>query len=192
MAGRKGEETRVRIEAQALRLFAQKGVEATSMRDLAAAVGVAEAALYRHFVSKEAIGRSVFTRHYAALAQAIQEIGGRDLPFAARARALVEMFCALFDREPDVFTFLLIQQHSHLRHISDQPGENAVAALALIMADAFARGEIAESDPELAAAMALGAVVQPAVFKLYGRLPGPLSGRAAALARAALAAVDAR
>ena len=34
---------------------------------------------------------------------------------------------------------------------------------------------------------ALGAVLQPAVFKLYGRLPGPLSDRAEDLTRAALA-----
>ena len=60
------------------------------------------------------------------------------------------------------------------------------------MAESFARGEIGEPDAELAAGMALGAVVQPAVFKLYGRLPGPLAARAKALTRAALGAVGAR
>jgi hypothetical protein len=47
-------------------------------------------------------------------------------------------------------------------------------------------GEIDIADSDLAAAMALGAVLQPCVFKLYGRLPGPMRARAQALTCAAL------
>lgn len=53
------------------------------------------------------------------------------------------------------------------------------------MRRAIERGEIAMKDADLAAAAALGAVLKPAVFKLYGRLPGPLSERAEELAAAA-------
>ena len=42
------------------------------------------------------------------------------------------------------------------------------------------------------AAIALGAVVQPAIFSLYGRLPGPLSQHAATIADAALRVIGAR
>ena len=191
MAGRKGGETRARIEAEALKLFAQKGVDATSMRDLSAAVGIAEAAIYRYFDNKEAIGRAVFTMHYKVLAGKVNEIAGQSWLFPRRVRALVDMFCDLFDREPEIFGFLLIHQHAHLRYVADDPQSNAAAALVQMMAQAFERGDILESDAELAAAMALGAVIQPAVFKLYGRLPGGLSERSDALVRAALGAVEA-
>ena len=186
MRGRDGAATKARIETEALRLFAARGVDGTSVRDIAQAVGVADAALYRHFASKEEIGRVIFANHYGALARAIALIGSSEEPFAAKVRALVEMFCALFDSQPEVFAFILIQQHAHLRFVPESEAVNAVSALVRIMAEAFARDEMAVADAELAAAMALGAVVQPAVFKLYGRLPGTMTERARALARAAL------
>jgi hypothetical protein len=39
--------------------------------------------------------------------------------------------------------------------------------------------------------MALGVVLQPAIFKLYGALPGPLRDRADDLAQAAFSAASA-
>ncbi|MDB5569046.1 MAG: transcriptional regulator, TetR family [Hyphomicrobiales bacterium] len=186
---RDGAATRARIEREALRLFAEKGVDGATIRDLAQAVGVADAALYRYFGSKDAIAAELFTRHYGALAGQIAQIGARRLPFRQTIAALVDLFCGLFDDEPHVFAFILLSQHAHLRFVS--PEANAVEELRKIMAHAQASGEIAVSDPELAAAMALGAVLQPAVFKLYGRLPGPLRARAQDLARAAALAAGA-
>jgi AcrR family transcriptional regulator len=65
---RDGATTRAKFESEALRLFAQKGVEGTTIRDLAQAVGVADAALYRYFGSKEAIAAELFQFHYGVLA----------------------------------------------------------------------------------------------------------------------------
>lgn len=187
---RDGAATRARIEKEALRLFAEKGVEGATIRDLAQAVGVADAALYRYFGSKEQIASDLFRTHYGALAQSIADIADRDLPFRETVRELVALFCTLFDEAPDVFAFILLNQHAHLRFVADD--SNAVEELRKIMRRAAERGEIAILDPDLAAATALGAVLQPAVFKLYGRLPGPLSARAGDLAGAAARAVGAK
>lgn len=185
--GRDGARTRQIIEREALRLFAAKGVDGTSVKDIAAAVGVADAALYRHFSSKEEMAQSIFAHHYGELARAIREIAAGRRPFRDKIGALVSLFCALFDEEPEVFAFLLLNQHAHLRFVPKDEEANAVEALRALMRDAYFRREIGESDADLAAAMALGAVVQPAVFKLYGRLEGPLGARVEQLARAALA-----
>ena len=150
--------TRARIEKEALRLFAEKGVAGATIKDI-------------------------------ALSEEIRAIGARAEPFAATARALVKLLCELFDGAPDVFSFILLNQHAHLRYVGRRG--NAVEELRVIMARAFARGEIAIGDPDLAAAVALGAALQPAVFKLYGRLPGPLTDHAEALAVAAIRAVGA-
>jgi AcrR family transcriptional regulator len=48
-------ETRTRILKSALRLFAQKGYDGTTTRDLAEQAGVAEGTLFRHFANKKAI-----------------------------------------------------------------------------------------------------------------------------------------
>lgn len=187
---RDGAATRAKIEREALRLFAEKGVEGATIRDLSQAVGVADAALYRYFGSKEQIASDLFRSHYGALADKIAAIAARDLPFVQTSRELVILFCTLFDDEPDVFAFILLNQHAHLRFI-EKTG-NAVEELRKIMQRAIARGEISMKDADLAAATALGAVLQPAVFKLYGRLPGPLSVRAEELAGAAIRAVGAK
>ncbi|MBX9740662.1 MAG: TetR/AcrR family transcriptional regulator [Beijerinckiaceae bacterium] len=181
---RDGAATRARIEKEALRLFAEHGVEGTSIKDIAHAVGVADAALYRHFPSKDEIARALFCSHYIAIAEKIEAIGRAPRPFDEVVRDLVDLLCALFDDEPDVFAFVLLSQHAHLRFVPERP--NVVSALRDIVMRAQARGEIAESDADLAAAMALGTVLQPAVFKLYGRLPGPMRALAPQMTDAAL------
>ena len=185
---RNSADTRASIEKAALRLFAEKGVEGATIRDLALAVGVADAALYRYFASKEEIAAELFTTHYGALARNIDEIHGRALPFAETITALVNLLCSLFDDAPDVFSFILLNQHAHLRYVRDDA--NVAESLRTIMSKAYAQGDIAVDDCDLAAAMALGAVLQPCVFKLYGRLPGPMRNRSGELTRAALSVLQ--
>jgi len=179
---RNGAVTKERIFSEALQLFARKGVEGTSIRDISLAVGVADAALYRHFRSKDDIAGEIFSRHYGALARSVEEIGARAQPFAETVKQLVAHFCTLFDEQPSVFAFILLNQHDHLRLIGDQ--ENVVQTLREIMARASERGEITIRDADLAAALALGATIQPAVFKLYSRLGGSMSTLAPQIAQA--------
>ena len=44
----RGAQTRQRIIDGALRLFAEKGVDATSIRDIASSAAITEPAIYRH------------------------------------------------------------------------------------------------------------------------------------------------
>lgn len=182
-------DTRGRIEAAALKLFAEKGVEGTSTREIAKAVGVTEGALYRHFASKDELARALFRDRYARFAREIAAIDAGEAPFAHKARRLVAMFYAAFDHDPDGFVYVLIGQHDHLREVSPDPAENAVAALAVLFAGAMARGELPEGDPELTTALALGLVLQPAVFRIYGRLRAPLSAHVEAVSDAVLRAI---
>jgi AcrR family transcriptional regulator len=185
--GRDGAATRARIEAEALKLFAARGIDGTSVRDIALAAGVAEGALYRHFPSKELLARSLFLEGYAALAADVAAILAATPGFEARIGALVERFFRLYDDNPTAFAFLLLNQHDHLRHVGQDADGNVVKVLARMFDDAAAAGEIPPQDTALATATALGAVLQPAVFHLYGRLTGPLSDRTPAIVAAVIA-----
>ena len=55
----KSERARESICAAARRLFAQKGYEATTMRDIVAGSGMSKGAIYHHFRSKQEVLRSV-------------------------------------------------------------------------------------------------------------------------------------
>ena len=55
-------DTKERILSTALRLFAEKGYEAVSVSDIAAALGVTKGALYRHYRNKRAVFDSILAR----------------------------------------------------------------------------------------------------------------------------------
>jgi AcrR family transcriptional regulator len=176
-----------RIEAAALALFARKGVAGTSIRDIAAAAGVSEGALYRHFPGKDEMAAALFAERYAALARSLGALdAGPD--FAARLRAVIEGLCALHDREPDGFNFMLVVQHEQLPRY-DNAGGSPVDGLRRLIETGIASGDVTVRDPELATGLVLGIVVQTATLKLYGRITRPLGALAPALADAALRAL---
>ena len=183
--------TRERIEAAALRLFAARGVAGTSMRDIAHEVGVTEGAIYRHFASKDDLARALFLSRYGALARGVEAIRAERADFDGRLEGLVRLFARAFDDDPAGFAYVLVSQHEHLRDLASGSPENAVEALGRVFADAMARGEIPKQDVALVTALALGLVVQPAIFRIYGRLDAPPSAHAGAIAGAIRRAVGA-
>lgn len=182
-------DTRRRIEAAALKLFAANGVAGASMRDIAGEVGVTEGALYRHFASKEVLARDLFVSRYGALARRIEAIRAAEPRFDARLDALVAMFAQEFDDDPAGFAYVLISQHEHLRDLESGSADNAVEALGRVFSDAMDSGEIPVRDVALVTALALGIVVQPAIFRIYGRLAASPSAHAAEIAAAIRRAV---
>ena len=73
------DERREAILAEGVRCFAARGFSGTTTREVAAGVGITEAALYRHFSGKQAIYTAIFEERLAA----------RDLlaPLESAARA---------------------------------------------------------------------------------------------------------
>jgi AcrR family transcriptional regulator len=186
---RDGKPTKARIEATALRLFVAQGVTETTTRDIAAGAGVAEGTIYRHFASKEALVRELFSTRYAAMARALDALQQREDTARAKLDQMVRGFCEMFDADRVLFSFLLIVQHQQLRRI---PADAAspIEVLRRVIAEAMAAGQIPAADPDLATAMVLGIVLRPAIFAMYGRLEGPLSQHADALSAACWRALN--
>ena len=97
-------ERRVQIEDVAARLFAQQGYEATTMDEIAAAVGVTKPVLYRHFASKKELHLVLLARHREELAAAALDplAAARGEPIEVRVRALIEGWFAHVERQPYV------------------------------------------------------------------------------------------
>ena len=179
-----------KIEHAAIALFAARGVAGVSIADIAAAAGVSQGALYRHYPSKAALAAALFDAAYRRTTAGLAALRASRTGFAARITAMVAHFCALYDRDPALFRFMLMAQHEILPAIGDEHPTPAWVVEATI-ADAVAAGEIAPIDTAAAAAIVMGVVLQTATFHLYGRLAGPLLPRAPALAAAAIAGVRA-
>jgi AcrR family transcriptional regulator len=181
---------RDKIERAALSLFAASGVAGVSIAEIAGAAGVSQGALYRHHPSKEALAASLFETAYRRTTAGLAALRAGRTGFAARIEAMVAHFCALYDRDPALFRFMLMAQHDILPGIADGHPTPAWVVEATI-ADAVAAGELSGVEAPAAAAVVMGAVLQTATFHLYGRLAGPLLPRALALAAAAIAGVRA-
>lgn len=81
------ERTRREIEQQAMALFAHHGYEATSLQDIASAVGCSKATVLYHFNGKPAVLASVLEPSAAALAALVAEAAAKP-PAAAQEHAI--------------------------------------------------------------------------------------------------------
>jgi AcrR family transcriptional regulator len=178
---------RDRAERAAVELFGARGIDGVSIADIAATAGISQGALYRHYRSKDELAVRLFSEAYRRTGAELASIVEITEGFAKRLGAMVAHFCALYDRDAALFRFLLLAQHNLLSTASRDCAP--VDAIEKAVADATDAGEIASVDKTAAAAAVMGIVLQTALFHIYGRIDGPLSLRAPALARAALAAV---
>ncbi|MYI67944.1 MAG: TetR/AcrR family transcriptional regulator [Boseongicola sp. SB0673_bin_14] len=64
-------DTKAKIRRAALRLFAERGYNAVSMRDLAETVGMRQGGLYNHFDGKQALLSDLMETHMAGLLEAL-------------------------------------------------------------------------------------------------------------------------
>jgi AcrR family transcriptional regulator len=179
---RDGTATRERIEQTAMALFVAKGVAETTIRDLAQGAGIAEGALYRHYRSKDDLIHELFSRHYAAFAQSLDKLQAGFTTTRDKLAAMIAEYCRVFDADPVLFRFLLLVQHHSLPRVGGP--KSPVVVVRRVLDEGMARGEIAAGDIDLATALVLGVILQPATFKTYGRLPGPMTPLAETLTNA--------
>jgi AcrR family transcriptional regulator len=94
----RGEETRARIVAAALKLFGERGFEGASTRDIATAAGVNAPALQYYFDNKEGVYLACVEHIVARLSDYLQEVterGEQALARDADDEELIEVFCAI-------------------------------------------------------------------------------------------------
>jgi AcrR family transcriptional regulator len=173
----KADDTKRRVERAALTLFMARGVAETTTREIAMAASVAEGTIYRYFPSKDALALDLFTRHHVALADALLQAHQPHKKLKQKTEAIVRCYCEWADADWTVFAYHLLTQHHFLASLSeDLP--NPVDVVRDVIAQAMAAGEIAKRDLDGMTAAVVGIVLQAAVFKVYGRINGPLSDHA--------------
>ncbi len=141
----------------ALRVFAEQGVRAARMEDVAAAAGVSRATLYYHFRSREALLEALLLDGVDGLAEAVTgtiEAGGAVEDVVAAA---IRYFA-----EHAGLVRLLVTE---LWALPEEPGrlaarleEAVVGPLADRIAEGIARGELRHCEPRIAAAALMGQV----------------------------------
>jgi AcrR family transcriptional regulator len=178
--------TKARIERAALMLFAQHGMDGVSIKQIAEACTISDVAMYRHFKSKDALGRQMFEAIHKRLEALVVSHLATDATMEDAARALTKAYCELADTDPAQFVYHLTHRNYFIAASGDG-GADPSDFMTACVAQAMERGEIPAGDPELKSAMALGVVMQTAEYSLYGRIALPLSQHVEAFVRAIMA-----
>jgi AcrR family transcriptional regulator len=157
----------------ALELFAEKGVRATTIKDIARKAKVAEGALYRHWKGKEELAQELFRenmRHFKACLEAeIEGFRGTKM----RLKRAIGAFYTFAEKEPRVYRFLIQTSNHELKLVSSETPK-PLDLFMRIISEGINAGEVREVDPPLATAFILGAVTKLPDFKGMGVIKGGL------------------
>lgn len=184
----KSASTRSRIGREALRLFVEKGIAATTTRDIADATGMSEGSLYRHWAGKEELAWELFRDSYADLARELRTFTRDDgLSTAGAIEAIVRYLCGTFDDDPYRFHYLLTTQHEFAHRIVGRM-ESPIEELDTFLDAAMRAGAIARCDRSVAISLLIGPILRAASFITHGRLKRPLSRWESSFVAAAVSA----
>jgi AcrR family transcriptional regulator len=145
------------IVRAATSLFAERGIDGTSMRDIAEAAGVREAAIYRHFAGKDDLARDIFLSWYGWYSEKLQDIVRGPAGALDKLREIVRHeFSAVTDHS-EAFVYFCENEARFLRSL---PREivSARRVFTTFIKAGQARGEVGTGSPELLADMLSGAL----------------------------------
>ena len=163
----RGQETRERILATALRLFADRGYGAVSIEEIAAESGVTKGAVYHWFADKDDLGRELQHDLYERMALASMRAFGPDEDAVSNIVRAFEAYLALLGDLGEARFFL---RDAWVIPALDEAGrrdqEDAVAMLRDILAHAMARGELVSLDADALARVLTAAFAEATLYVL--------------------------
>jgi AcrR family transcriptional regulator len=117
MTAQPATDRRAELLAIAAGLFADRGLRATTVRDIADAAGILSGSLYHHFDSKESMVDEILRRFLDALFDRYGEIVARDLgPRATLEAVVVASFEAIEEHNAAVAIY-----QAEARRLAEQP-----------------------------------------------------------------------
>lgn len=137
-------ETRQAILDAARELFVADGVDATTMRAIAAKIGYTPTAIYHHFKDKDALIMELCVADFRALGSALYSIGRIDDP-AERMRRMAMAYADFALANASQYRFMFMTEHGHsfdeeAENIEKAPEEDAYAFLLGSVEEGIQRG----------------------------------------------------
>ena len=167
------------ILAAALDLFAERGVDGVTVRDIAARTGFTNPALFRHFAGKEELAFALFEACYRRLAAtfAQAERAGAGL------RGVVDTALRLIEEQPAAVHYVFENLRRYFRALPPEVRATSIlGTVRRLVATEAATGSLrGDAHPDLAVAVVLGTIGQIARMAHFGELPQRPSALAAEL-----------
>ncbi|TNE58190.1 MAG: TetR/AcrR family transcriptional regulator [Alphaproteobacteria bacterium] len=164
-----------RILAEGLRLFASKGLSETTVRDIAAATGYSNPALYKHFPSKEALAQYLFALCYREQFSRLNTALKDRKDFDQSLREYLRTLARLYDEAPEATIFLANYLPDFWPHMPAAMKKRTVITLTreLLMKGRRERAVSRDHSLELQIALVTGTVTQLTRQLYLGATEGP-------------------
>ena len=163
------------ILTAALDEFSARGFEAARLDDVAKRAGIAKGTIYLYFRDKENLFQELIRTMLTPLVGTIEAMGQADLPLAALADRIADMFVreVYETRRKDVVR-LMISEGRRFPKLAEfyyrEVLSRIIAAVRALLQRAAARGEIAEGlaeFPQIIAAPGLIAIIWSGLFERF-------------------------
>lgn len=173
------------ILTEGLRLFAERGLSATSIRDIADATGYSNPALYKHFKTKEELALTLFERCYKELMTRLTLAMKREDGFSRQFSAYVEAFIAFHDSHPHAMIFTTDNLAALWPQVSQGMRDRTIITLTRELLEKGREESLVSKDTGLPLQLILvvGTLVQLARQMYLRALDGPASAHAAGIER---------
>lgn len=160
--------TKRKIFETSMKLFAEKGYDATSIEEITATVGVAKGTLYYHFSSKEEIFNFLVEEGIKLLQNSICIKTSKYTNYIDKVKAIVLIEIKIVQKYENLITILLSQFYGkesrnqkcqmHVYEYIEQIEE--------IVKEGINKGEIKQGDPKAIASEIYGLICSTLVYKL--------------------------
>ncbi len=160
--------TKRKIFETSMKLFAEKGYDATSIEEITATVGVAKGTLYYHFSSKEEIFNFLVEEGVKLLKNSITIKTEKLENSIDKIKAIVLIELKVLVKYENFMTIILSQiwgtgERSRIckKHVFEY-----IAQIQEIVEEGIKKGEIIESDPNVVASGIFGFACSSLIYKL--------------------------
>ena len=167
LGGKRMNKTKRKIFETSMKLFAQKGYDATSIEEITATVGVAKGTLYYHFSSKEEIFNFLIEEGMKLLQNSIDIKTAKFSNYIDKIKAIVLIQIKIVVKYEDLITILLSQFWGHearnqkcQKHILEYIGK-----IENIVKEGIEMGQIKRGNPEAIASEIYGLICSSLVYK---------------------------
>lgn len=147
------------ILAEAVRIFKQKGYHATSVQDIADAVGLQKGSLYHYIASKDELLFKIFERSTGALTQRLQVIIASDNSPIEKLQEAIQAHVIVLCEHLDTYTVYLAERRTLAGRTQSKVRAEAqrhAHLLEQIICEGITSGDLHPVDSKMAAHAILG------------------------------------
>ena len=160
--------TKRKIFETSMKLFAEKGYEATSIEEITATVGVAKGTLYYHFSSKEEIFDFLIEEGIKLLQNSVDIKTSKYENYIDKVKAILLIQIKIVNKYEDIITIILSQfwgKEKRNQKCKDLVYEY-INQIEKIVKDGIAAGQIKQGDSKAIASEIYGLICSSLVYKI--------------------------